>query len=607
METLQEVVNDYQSRIRLISDKLKKEKRNIYQVGSIRLLLFVVGTIGIIYFFNERWYIPVGIACITFIPFMMLIKYHNRMFTHKEELEKERDININELAAIHYDPSAFDGGEELIDPEHSFSFDLDLFGNKSLFQYINRTVTSPGRKLLSQWITTPMYQKEEIEQRQMAIKELAEETDFRHKFAVRGSLYKGAPTDVYELLNWTKKESKMESKSFYHMLITFVPLINFILILLAVVNVIPNSIPATVFVLFIFASFILSQKITRLQSVFEKKLKILTNFGQLISLIETKKFKSDELQILQSSLYKDEIKASAAIHQLARLMNALDQRNNIFIAAILNGLFFWELRQMIRIEAWKNRYAEQIPAWIKITGKMDALCSLAGFVHNNPTYHYPSVTEKPSIKAKKMGHPLMNRDTCVPNDLEIDYEPFFVIITGANMAGKSTYLRTVGINYLLACMGMPVDAEEMIFYPAHLVTSLRTSDSLTDNESYFFAELKRLKMIIDKLHQGKKLFIILDEILRGTNSVDKQKGSYSFIKQLTELGATGIIATHDLQLAKLQNILPEHIKTQCFEADIKNENLTFSYQLRDGVAQNMNACFLMKKMGINIVDLPLNH
>ena len=164
------------------------------------------------------------------------------------------------------------------------------------------------------------------------------------------------------------------------------------------------------------------------------------------------------------------------------------------------------------------------------------------------------------------------------------------------MAGKSTYLRTVGVNYLLACMGAPVWADEMEIYPARLVTSLRTSDSLTDNESYFFAELKRLKLIIDKLEAGEELFIILDEIL------NKQKGSFALIKQFMSMNANGIIATHDLLLGTLIEAFPENIRNYCFEADITNNELTFSYQKRNGVAQNMNACFLMKKMGIAVID-----
>ena len=196
----------------------------------------------------------------------------------------------------------------------------------------------------------------------------------------------------------------------------------------------------------------------------------------------------------------------------------------------------------------------------------------------------------------------MDRNKCVRNGISIEKRPFFIIITGANMAGKSTYLRTVGINYLLACIGAPVWAKQMEIFPARLITSLRTSDSLTDNESYFFAELKRLKLIIDKLQAGEDLFIILDEILKGTNSVDKQKGSFALIKQFMSMNANGIIATHDLLLSSLANSFPKNIRNYCFEADITNNELTFSYKMRDGVAQNMNACFLMKKMGIAVID-----
>ena len=170
------------------------------------------------------------------------------------------------------------------------------------------------------------------------------------------------------------------------------------------------------------------------------------------------------------------------------------------------------------------------------------------------------------------------------------------------MAGKSTYLRTVGVNYLLACIGAPVCAERMEITPVRLVTSLRTSDSLNDNESYFFAELKRLKMIIDMLQHGEKLFVVLDEILKGTNSIDKQKGSAALVTQFMSLRTNGIIATHDLALGALSELFPDKIRNFCFEADITNGELTFSYKLRQGTAQNMNACFLMKKMGIAVAD-----
>ena len=201
-----------------------------------------------------------------------------------------------------------------------------------------------------------------------------------------------------------------------------------------------------------------------------------------------------------------------------------------------------------------------------------------------------------------MGHPLMPVAQCVRNNASIPYQPYFIIITGANMAGKSTYLRTIGCNYVLACIGAPVCCESLKIYPAQLMTSLRTSDSLSNNESYFFAELKRLKQIIDRLNKKEEMFIILDEILKGTNSKDKQKGSFSLIKQLISLKANGIIATHDLVLGELAEYFPHEIKNYCFEADIQENELTFSYKLKEGIAQNMNACFLMGKMGLIIND-----
>ena len=273
------------------------------------------------------------------------------------------------------------------------------------------------------------------------------------------------------------------------------------------------------------------------------------------------------------------------------------------MSTVLNGLFFWELRQVMRIEQWKEEHAADLTQWLNAVGRMDAYCSLATFAYNHPDYVYPTISQHPfCLKAEALGHPLMDRDKCVRNGISIEKRPFFIIITGANMAGKSTYLRTVGVNYLLACIGLPVWSRQMELYPARLITSLRTSDSLTDNESYFFAELKRLKLIIDKLQAGEELFIILDEILKGTNSVDKQKGSLALIRQFVNMNTNGIIATHDLMLSSLAESFPKYIRNHCFEADITDNELTFSYRMRDGVAQNMNACFLMKKMGIAVVD-----
>lgn len=244
------------------------------------------------------------------------------------------------------------------------------------------------------------------------------------------------------------------------------------------------------------------------------------------------------------------------------------------------------------------RNKENVASWFESLAQFDSLVSMANFAYNNPEYTYPEACDNFVLEGKSLGHPMLNRSICVRNDIDISHNPYFLVITGANMAGKSTYLRTVGINLVLACAGIPVCADSFRFYPYRLVTNLRTSDSLADNESYFFAELKRLKMIIDRLQSGEHLFIILDEILKGTNSEDKQKGSIALMKQLVSLNGNGIIATHDLILGNLEEEFPEAIKNYRFEADIEGEHLSFTYKMREGVAQNMNASFLMKKMGI---------
>jgi len=268
---------------------------------------------------------------------------------------------------------------------------------------------------------------------------------------------------------------------------------------------------------------------------------------------------------------------------------------------MFNPLFLWDIQKTMQIDKWKKTFGNQSITWIKTLGEYDAFISLATFTFTHSDYIFPDFTTNYfTFKAKNLGHPLMNRETCVRNNVDIVKSPSFLIITGANMSGKSTYLRTIGVNFVLACMGAPVCADSLLLSPAVLFTSLRTSDSLNDNESYFFAELKRLKMIIDRLEDGEKLFIILDEILKGTNSVDKQKGSLALVKQLIRLKSCGIIATHDLVIGSLETRFPNYVKNFHFDADIIGDELNFSYLLKEGIAQNMNACFLMNKMGITL-------
>lgn len=615
MDAIDKISAIYRNTAEEARQKLNKIQQKIYRIGTLRLLLFVAGVTGIIYFRGESWSTLAGIALVTLLPFLLLVKCHNRLFHRKDYLEKKIEINEQELAALNYDTSAFDDGEAYIDPTHLYTYDLDVFGPHSLFQYINRTCTQPGKHRLASWLGKHLEEKEEIIRRQEAVGELAAELGFRQRFRILGLLHKGKAADETELCQWAESPSIFRTRKPLRLLPPLVTGTNIICLGLAIAGILPASIYGIIWTCFVIAGFGFTGKITKMQAIYGKKLQILSTYAGLLRLMEKQPAQAALLKEIKLQIGREKRKASHSISQLNKLMNELDQRNNVFMYVILNGLFFWELRQIMRIEAWKEQYAAELPGWLDAIGQMDALNSLATFAYNHPDYVYPAIcqtkadadTHKSSpspfrLRAQALGHPLMNRDRCVRNDIDMAKRPFFIIITGANMAGKSTYLRTVGINYLLACIGAPVCARQMEICPARLITSLRTSDSLNDNESYFFAELKRLKLIIDKLQAGEELFIILDEILKGTNSMDKQKGSFALIKQFMTLQANGIIATHDLLLGTLIELFPDNIRNYCFEADITDNELTFSYRLRPGIAQNMNACFLMKKMGIAVAD-----
>ena len=368
-------------------------------------------------------------------------------------------------------------------------------------------------------------------------------------------------------------------------------------------NLISMSWFGLTFSLFVILSFSVIKRATVLQEEYGKKLKVLSTYARLITLAQNEKWNAEGIKDIIKKLEINGKSPAEALNALTKELDRLDLRNNQILYVVLEGSMFFQLRQMIRIETWKDKYGKYLSEWLEAVGKIDALCSLGTFAYNHPNYRYAEITDTPfCYEAEELGHPLMPEGQCVKNDVLIPSRPYFLIITGANMAGKSTYLRTIGVNYLLACIGAPSCCKKMTVYPSQLVTSLRTSDSLSDNESYFFAELKRLKRIIEMLDDGMELFIILDEILKGTNSTDKQKGSFNLIRQFMSLKANGIIATHDLLLGELAKSFPEQIKNYCFEADIKNNELYFSYKVREGIAQNMNACFLMKKMGIVIEE-----
>ena len=590
--------NHYTERLSLTKGQLQQVKKQIFRISMLRLTLFIAGVAGIYFFFSQTPLLIVCI-CLTFLPLFILVKIHNRFFIRKEWLETQARIIQEELQALSGDYSSFEDGKEYVNPEHPYSFDLDIFGRRSLFQSINRTCTFFGKVRLAKWLQNHLHEKTSIEKRQEMIREISEHTLFREQFRVAGLVHHGQSSDAEKIQAWSQSPAQYLHAGWVKAFIWGVPVINSLLLITSLAGWTSFSWLGLSFSIFLVLSFGIIKRATYIQETYGKQLKSLNGYARLIALAKAEDWKSAGMQELMERFNLNGQSPVQALQQLSKELDRLDLRNNQFLYVLLEGSIFFQLQEIVRIERWKARYGQHISKWLETVGELDALCSLGTFAYNHPQYTYPELTEKPfCFLATQMGHPLMPASQCVKNDATIPSRPFFLIITGANMAGKSTYLRTIGVNYLLACIGAPVCCERLKLYPNQLITSLRTSDSLSDNESYFFAELKRLKRIIDLLNQGQQLFIILDEILKGTNSMDKQKGSFDLIRQFMQLKANGIIATHDLLLGSLIKQFPEEIRNYCFEADIKENELTFSYKLREGVAQNMNACFLMKKMGI---------
>ena len=324
-------------------------------------------------------------------------------------------------------------------------------------------------------------------------------------------------------------------------------------------------------------------------------------FGQLHASIHcffTPDWHSTRLRELHDDLFGKEHDALSASRVLYKIQQGFDQRGNVLVMLIMNALYMKDLHLLVRVNRWKLRYVSSLPSWLKAISEVDALVSLANYAFNHTDFVFPIPQSTCLLQGKSIGHPLIPRERLVTNDFQVSRVHEFYMITGANMAGKSTFLRSVGINLVLAHAGSVVSATEFYFQPMTLFSSMRTSDNLSKGASYFHAELLRLKRLIEIAQQEERTFVILDEILKGTNSVDKLNGSRDFLLRLLSLPISGLVATHDLELGKLASERPEHFMNNCFEITHTNDEIVYDYKLKPGISQNMNASILLRKMGL---------
>ncbi|RZS99724.1 MutS-related protein [Aquimarina brevivitae] len=588
---MKEPIAYYHTQLEEKQAALSRVKKRLAASSTIRVLLFV-SIVACVYVGYPNTQLIIGTAAIGIVLFLFLVTRHANLSHQKDKLQELININQLEIDVQSGELSKLTPGSRFIDPTHEYSLDIDLFGPKSFFQYLNRTVTLAGRKYLAQLLCANDI--EHIAQKQQAVKELAKKVSWRQDFSAIARLV-AVDVPVADIQNWFDKFKPFVSSAVAKLPKVF-SVISLTLISLLFFEVIPFSILLYWFFLGLGITGVFIKKINSLYQDANQVQNTFEQYYKLVALIEKETFTSELLRAKQQQVIDQKEKASTVLKKFARILGAFDQRNNMLFGALANGLVLWDLWQSSRVEGWIASHNHKVRDWFEVIAFFDAYNSFGNFAFNHPTFRFPNITSgATTIAAVQLGHPLLHPEKRVDNDITIQNEQFF-IITGANMAGKSTFLRTVGLQIVMSNVGLPVCATSCNYRPIKLVTSMRTSDSLSDDASYFFAELSQLKKIVDKL-QEDEYFIILDEILKGTNSKDKASGSKKFVERLVGAKATGIIATHDLSLCETAKELPQ-VQNRYFDAQIIDDELFFDYTFKEGICQNMNASFLLKKMGI---------
>lgn len=569
---------------------LKRLKGLSLTLSMARLGVFLLSGF-ILYLFWGNSVVVASTLIVGIASFLFLVSRYADIKNKRIYHQKLQELNQKELKALGGDYSDFESGLEFLSSAHPFNQDIDLFGEGSLFQRMNRCGTLAGKKKLADILNSNDILN--VEAKQKAIQELSQQPDWRQAYQLTASMIENE-VDTERVVGWMKRYQSVIPKIFSVLPLLYLTL-SIVIIALYGVGYVSGSLVLYVYLGGLGISGLYLKKINQLYADAGKMRETFMQYSKLLQMIETQNFSAARLKELQDQLATTGDNASVVLSKLSKEINSLDQRNNIFFALLANGFLLWDLKYAYRIEKWMKENEAIIGDWFSVIATFDALNSLSNYAFIHPQHIYPGISSSTYITAEELGHPLLDPSKRIDNTIEISEGNFF-IITGANMAGKSTFLRTVALNLVMANCGLPVCAKSYTYQPIKLISSMRTSDSLKDDESYFFSELKRLKYIVDQI-SSDTYFIILDEILKGTNSKDKAEGSQKFVERLVKSKSTGLIATHDLSLCSIAE-QSEQVQNYYFDAQIVNDELYFDYRFKKGVCQNMNASFLLNKMGI---------
>lgn len=596
-------------------------KANAIGNGRLVAALGAIGLVIAIVFAHlprETWF---GVlACV--LGFGVLVIVHAKVHAQKDRATAAMRFHERALERMAGKWRAFpQTGARWAVATHPYSGDLDVFGRASLFQRIDATSTRYGEEILARWLSAddrPTGTNEEvvaaIVKRQAALKDLAPRITLREQLAAVGALLDDTDQkpDPRPFVMWAgqsgSKAGEGKLPGGIAIVAFLVPATTVSLMVLGGMGLVHRMLFLLPFVVSVLALNALRSRIQPALGAASSKESALSRYGDMLQLLEDEKLDADVLLALQKRLAESGARATEEMSALSRIVGFVDARNNEVFRFFIGPMLMWDVWCALALERWRERAGKAAFGWFRALAELEALSSLAGFAFENPDYAFPTFTpNEATFRAKALGHPLIDADKRVCNDVTLAGPGHALVVTGSNMSGKSTLLRAIGTNAVLANTGAPVCAESMELGRLEVATSMRVSDSIEEGTSRFYAELKKLKVVLDlskAMAKGERpgtLLFLLDEILHGTNTRERLIGARAIMKELLARKAMGAVSTHDLGLGDLEHELEGHVKNVHFEEQVEGEVMSFDYKLREGVVQSSNALRLMKIVGLDVI------
>lgn len=601
MTSLHHPYIQFEGKVKSTEKEIKLLKKRLKSLTVSRLIVFLLLLILTIYCLSEKEGALLVIALLLLVPvFVWLVVRHQQAGMRLLIAEQLKKINQEELQRLAADMSGLDDGMKHLDKEHAYANDLDLFGSPSLYQLVNRTTTEKGEAMLIHELLHPL-RADQIVDRQNALRELSTKLDFRQEIEAMGRYFRSkdeqsrVERNDRALLNWIKDPERLHRKGLMRAFNLLSPLTLFVLV--AIYPAFAIHLLAG-FILFHYAIMVgFVSRVNKMSREVTRSLNVLRTYKEIILRLDDQEFDSLSLRTLQDRTRRDGKAAHQIIGELQSILQNFDNRGNM-IYGIVNGILLLDIYWYIRAVSWKAHYGKLMLDWISVAAELEMLNSLSAFAYAHPAFVFPTVVtrEQYYLNASALGHPLIPAQKRVVNDFKLTGSGTVALVTGSNMSGKSTFLRTVGLNIVMAQLGLPVCAATFEWSPVQVYSGMRTQDDLGESVSSFYAELKRIRKLLD-LSVDTPTFYLLDEILKGTNSDDRHKGGIALIAQLTERSAFGLISTHDLALGQLSDTNKKVINYS-FNSRLDDGELVFDYRIKEGICESFNASVLMQKMGI---------